>query len=369
MRTILLLLLFGPILWIGPSFSKAQEAPKKSIKIGFAFLETIDDQGWSAAHWRGALELKAALGDAVHIAHNERVVSPAEAERVFRGYGEAGFDLVFGTTFGHMEPMLKVAKDFPKTIFEHCSGFKTAPNMGNYFARMEQAEFLAGLLAGLMGKHRVGTVATQPLPELVRGINAFTLGLAKGLAEAGRPHDPDKLNTVAWLKAWRDPVNETLMAETLIAKGADLVRQTADTPDSAKAACLKNIPGIGYGEDAAKYGADCALVSTLWNFGPIYIEKARQVLENRWTPESLYWGFEHNAVALSDFHPSVPESVRRRVDALKLDMTQGRDDSFLGPVYDQTGQLLVQPNQRPTDHDLLSMRRFVRGVVGKVPEN
>ena len=230
------------------------DAATKKLKVAFALLWTIDDQGWTTAHYHGIEFLKQRMGDQIEINYTEKVLA-ADAERVFRNYAQQGYDIIFGTTFEHMDPMLNVAKDYPDIVFEHCSGFKTAANMGNYFARMYQGEYLAGYMAGLMGFKNVGTVATNPIPEPVRGINAFTIWMIKGLSEAGHSFDPEALNTVVWLKAWRDPINETTLAETLVARKHDLIRQMADTPDSSVAACAAGVPAIGYGEDAAWPGS------------------------------------------------------------------------------------------------------------------
>ena len=166
------------------------------LKVAFALIGTVNDQGWNYAHYVGIEELKRQLGDKIEVAYAENV-GAADGERVFRQFAQDGYDMIFGTTFEHMDPMLQVAKDFPNITFEHCSGYKTAPNMGNYMGRMEQADYLAGYMAGLMGYSGVGTVATNPIPEVVRGVNAFTRGLAKGLRESGAKHDPKALNTVA----------------------------------------------------------------------------------------------------------------------------------------------------------------------------
>jgi basic membrane lipoprotein Med (substrate-binding protein (PBP1-ABC) superfamily) len=345
----------------------AEDAPAK-VKAAFALLWTIDDQGWTTAHYHGIEHLKETLGDKVEISYTEKVLA-ADAERVFRNYAQQGYDIVFGTTFEHMDPLLNVAKDYPDIVFEHCSGFKTAPNMGNYFARMYQGEYLAGYMAGLMGFRNVGTVATNPIPEPIRGINAFTIGLRRGLGEAGHEVGVDeKVNTVVWLKAWRDPINETTLAETLVARKHDLIRQMADTPDSSVASCAAGVPAIGYGEDAARYGADCALVSTVWNWGPIYVDKVRQVLNGTWKSTAYWGGFEKNNIVLSDFHASVPEAVRRKVLAEKEKLEAGRDDIFSGPLYDQEGRLVIPEGQRASDKDLLSMRWLVRGVSGSIPK-
>jgi basic membrane protein A and related proteins len=337
------------------------------LKVAFALLSTIHDLGWTTAHYQGIEFLKRELKDQIVVDYTENVQA-ADTERVVRNYAKSGYGLIFGTTFEHMDPMLMVAKDFPNIAFEHCSGYKTAKNMGNYFARMEQAEYLAGYTAGLMGFKNVGTVATQPIPEPIRGINAFTLGLLRGLKEGNHPHDPTKVNTVVWLKKWLDPINEVVLAETLINQKHDLIRQMADTPDSARTACYKKVPTVGYGMDVKRSGADCALVSTTWNWGPYYVDAVKRVMNKTWKPQEIFWGFEENLIGLSPFHASVPKPVREKVLAELKKMKEGKDDSFLGPIKDQEGKVVIQAGQRATDKELLTMKWLAEGVVGKIPE-
>ncbi len=355
------------LLFLACSTVFAAESPKK-LKAGFALLWTIDDQGWTTSHYKGIEYLKKQLGDTVDVSYTEKTVSPADAERVIRGYAQKGYDVVFGTTFTHMDPMLAVAKDFPDLKFEHCSGYKTAPNMGTYFVRIYQAEYLAGYLAGLMGYKNVGTVATQPIPEIVRGINAFTLGLKRGLEESATKYAPEKLNTIVWLKAWRDPINETTLAETLAGKGHDLIRQMADTPDSAVAACANGVPAIGYGEDAASYGADCTLVSTQFNWGPYYVNVLNELHDGTWKEDQFWGGFKDDVVKLSPFGKAVPQDVREKVLSLKEQFEKGKDMVFTGPVIDQQGKTVIPKGQKATDPEMLSMRWFIQGVNGKLPE-
>jgi basic membrane lipoprotein Med (substrate-binding protein (PBP1-ABC) superfamily) len=281
-------------------------------KVAFALLWTIDDMGWTTAHYRGIEYLQKELGDQIEVSYTEKVLA-ANAEQVIRGYAKAGYDIIFATTFEHMDPTMIVARDFPKVVFEHCSGYKkNDKNMGNYFMRMYQGEYLAGYMAGLMGYKNVGTVATQPIPEPVRGINAFTIGLKKGLTEAGVAHDPKKVNTVVWLKSWRDATNETLLAETLVGRGHDLIRQMADTPESAQAACRKGVPAIGYGIDVASQ-ADCALVSSEWNWGVYYADAVKRAMAGTWKPAEVWWGFEKEGIKISPFNAKVPDDVQQKV--------------------------------------------------------
>jgi len=342
-------------------------AEDKKLKVAFALLWTIDDQGWTTAHYEGIKYLQKVMGDKIEVSYTEKVLA-ADAERVFRDYAKKGYDVIFGTTFEHMDALLNVAKDYPNIKFEHCSGFKSADNMRNYFGRMYQAEYLAGYMAGLMGYKKVGTVATQPIPEPIRGINAFTIGLKKGLDEAGVKYDDDSLNTVVWLKSWRDAANETTLAETLVARKHDLIRQMADTPDSASAACAAGVSAIGYGEDVAKYGADCALVSTTWNWGQYYVKAVEQVLNGSWNNTPYWGGMEDDGVLLSSFNKNVPADVKEKVLAEKAKLAKGEDTIFAGPVFAQDGKELWKKGEKASDKDLLTMRVLVKGVAGKIPQ-
>ena len=366
MRRLLCLTLIACVALLG-MVPGAQAAEKKKIKAAFALLWTIDDQGWTTAHYRGIEYLKEKLGDQVEVAYTEKVRAP-DAERVFRSYASQGYDVIFGTTFEHMDALLRVAKDYPNIRFEHCSGFKKSENMGNYFVRMYQAEYLAGYMAGLMGYKNVGTVATQPIPEPIRGINAFTLGQIKGLKEAGVEFDADKVNTVVWLKSWRDPINETTLAETLVARGHDLVRQMADTPDSSLAACAQGAPAIGYGSDATQFGANCALLSTMFNWGPYYVETVKQVADGTWTSREYWGGFDKEGIQLSPFGKEVPKDVQDKVLAEMKKLQDGEDSIFAGPVHGQDGKLLYKEGEKASDGDLLSMRVLVKGVSGSIPQ-
>lgn len=342
-------------------------AESKKLKVAFALLWTIDDQGWTTAHYNGIKYLQENMGDKIEVSFTEKVLA-ADAERVFRDYAQKGYDVIFGTTFEHMDPLLNVAKDYPNIKFEHCSGFKSSDNMRNYFERMYQGEYLAGYMAGLMGYKKVGTVATQPIPEPVRGINAFTIGLKKGLDEAGVKYDEDKLNTVVWLKAWRDAANETTLAETLIARKHDLIRQMADTPDSAVAACASGVAAIGYGEDVAKYGAECALVSTTWNWGQWYVKAVQQVIDGTWNNTPYWGGMEDDGIIMSSFNEEVPAEVKNKVLAEQAKLAKGEDTIFAGPLFDQAGKELWKAGEQASDQDLLTMRVLVKGVSGKIPQ-
>ncbi|OIO05296.1 MAG: BMP family ABC transporter substrate-binding protein [Desulfovibrionaceae bacterium CG1_02_65_16] len=354
------------LLLLTASTAPVQAAGGK-VRVAFALLGGIDDQGWNTAQYEGIQALKKQLGGRVSIAYTQNVADPARAEAVFRDYARKGYDIIFGTTFGHMEPLLKVAAEFPHVRFMQCAGYKTLPNLGVYMVRIEQGDYLAGYTAGLMGYKNVGTVATQPILEVVRGINAFTLGLARGLSESGTAYDPARINTVVWLNSWRDAAREKQLAEELAAGGHDLIREMADTSDSSKAACAVGVASIGYGTDSTRYGAACALTSTTFKWGPVYTRTVRQVLDGTWKSGAIFTGFEGGGVALAPFGKAVPKAVRAKVLALKAKMTKGEDMSFAGPVLDQAGTLRVRKGAKASDKELLSMDWLVMGVGGALP--
>jgi basic membrane lipoprotein Med (substrate-binding protein (PBP1-ABC) superfamily) len=343
----------------------AQEREK--LRVAFVLLGAANDQGWNEAHALGISQLKRVLGDRISVSITENAGDPAVAERAFRDYAKQGYGLIFGTTFSHMEPIAKVALEFPEVRFMHCAGDRILPNLGTYMVRIEQAEYLAGYMAGLMGFRNVGTVATVPIPEVVRGINAFTLGLARGLREKGARFAPDRLNTVVWLNAWRDADKEKRLAEVLAESGHDLIRQMADTPETAVAACAKGVPAVGYGMDAARRGAACALSSTTFEWGPVYVDIVRRALAGKWKSGGLWVGFEAGGVGLAHVSTAVPKPVIAKVLALKTRMTHGQDMSFAGPVADNQGRERIAKGARATDAELLGMDWLARGVVGALP--
>lgn len=337
------------------------------VKVAFALLGTVDDRGWNTAHSNGIEYLKQQLGDKMELSVTENV-GPQDAERVIRNYAQQGYDIIFGNSFPHMDAVERVAAEFPNIKFEHCSGFKMAANMSNYFVRLYQAEYLAGYTAGLMGFKNVGTVATHPIPEPIRGINAFTIGLKKGLTEAGVSFDPKKVNTVVWMKSWADPIKETTLAETLAGRGHDLIRQMADTPESSLAACAQDVPAIGYGMNAAQYGADCALTSTTVNWGPYYVATVQSVIDGTWKAQSYWGGFDKDGVRLAPFGKAVPADVQAKVKAEMAKLQHGEDHIFAGPIMDQSGKEAIAKGAQATDGDLLGMMYFVEGVSGTIPQ-
>ena len=253
--------------------------------------------------------------------------------------------------------MLKVAGQFPKTVFMHCSGFKTAPNMGNYFGRMYQARYLSGMVAGAMTRsNTLGYVAAFPIPEVIRGINAFALG-----AQAVNPKAQVR---VVWTKTWYDPATEKEAAKSLLDVGADVITQHQDSPGPQEAAQEKGVYSIGYNSDMSAFAPKAHLTAPIWNWAPFYKQVVEQVRQGTWKPASTWYGMKEGIVGLAPFGPMVPQKVRDLVEAKKKEIMAGKDDIFAGPIKDQKGQIQVAAGKTATDTELLGMKYFVQGVVG-----
>ncbi|HSM73847.1 MAG TPA: BMP family ABC transporter substrate-binding protein [Desulfobacterales bacterium] len=330
-------------------------AAEKELKVGFVYVSPIGDAGWSYAHDLGRQHIAALPG--VETAYVESVPEGADAERVFLNMARKNFDLIFATSFGYMDPMLKVAQQFPDTVFMHCSGFKRHRNMGNYFGRMYQARYLSGMVAGAMTRKKIlGYVAAFPIPEVIRGINAFTLG--------AQAVNPEVQVRVVWTKTWYDPATEKEAAKSLLDVGADVIAQHQDSPGPQEAAQEAGVYSIGYNSDMSPFAPKAHLVAPVWNWGPFYEEIVTAVRDGSWTSQSHWYGMDKGMVALSPMTELVPQAVQDMVMAKKAEITAGTFKVFTGPISDQAGTLRIPAGESAADEALLGMDWFVRGVVG-----
>ncbi len=330
-------------------------AADKELHVGFVYVSPIGDAGYSYAHDQGRLVVDAM--DGVKTSYVEAVKEGPDSERVILNMARKGYDVIFGTSFGYMDPMLKVAKQFPDTVFMHCSGFKKSENMGNYFGRMYQARYLAGMVAGSMSKSNVlGYVAAFPIPEVIRGINAFTLG--------AQEVNPDVSVRVVWTKTWYDPATEKEAAKSLLDAGADVIAQHQDSPGPQEAAEEKGVYSIGYNSDMSTFAPKAHLTSAIWNWGPYYTKVVNQVKNGAWKSEAAWPGMDENIVDLAPFGPMVPEEVKQKVAAKKAEIIAGTEKVFTGPIMNQTGAVKLAEGVTATDEEMLGMTWFVKGVVG-----
>ena len=336
-----------------------EEVKDEPFKVAFVYIGIPGDLGWTFEHDRGRKAAVAALGDKIETAFAENVPEGPDATRVIRQYAQQGYDMIWTTSFGYMDPTLEVAMEYPEVIFEHCSGYKTAENMGNYFGRIYQSRYLSGIVAGSMTETNViGYVGAFAIPEVVRGINAFTLGVQKA--------NPDAVVKVVWTNTWYDPVVEREAAVALLDAGADIIAQHQDTTEPQKAAQERGLWSIGYHSDMAKFVGDSVLVSAMWEFSGYYTKTIEAAMNGTWESSSYWGGLNDGIVKLSDFSPLVPADVKELVMAEKAKIESGEWDVFDGPVYDQKGAAVIAEGTSPSDGDLLGMGWFVKGVEGSV---
>ncbi|OGR17046.1 MAG: BMP family ABC transporter substrate-binding protein [Desulfobacterales bacterium GWB2_56_26] len=327
----------------------------KEMKVGFVYVSPIGDAGYSYSHDKGRQAIEALPG--VTTSYVEAVPEGPDSERVMQNMARKEFDIIFATSFGYMDPMLKVAKQFPKTVFMHCSGFKTAENMGNYFGRMYQARYLSGMVAGAMTKGNVlGYVAAFPIPEVIRGINAFTLGV--------KSVNPNATVRVVWTKTWYDPATEKEAAKSLLDVGADVIAQHQDSPGPQEAAQEKGVYSIGYNSDMATFAPKAHLTAPVWNWAPYYTKVVEDVRKGTWKSEAAWPGMADGVVDLAPFGPMVPKDVQDKVNAEKAKIVAGTQKIFVGPIKDQNGEVKIADGVVATDPELLGMTWFVEGVVG-----
>jgi len=271
-----------------------------------------------------------------------------------------GFDIIFTTSFGYMDPTIKVGKEFPDAKFMHCSGFKKSANVTNYFGRVYQARFLTGMVAGAMTKtDKLGYVAAFPIPEVIRGINAFAVG--------ARQMNPDVEVRVVWTKTWYDPALEKDAAKSLLDAGCDVIAQHQDSPAPQEAAEEAGVYSIGYNSDMSSFAPKAHLTSAIWNWGPVYTKTVEQVRDGSWKgDESLWWSMEDGVVDIAPMGPMVPEDVKSAVMAKRAELVKGNDICFVGPIKDQSGAIKIAEGEKATDAQLHDMMWFVEGVVGTV---
>lgn len=335
--------------------SSAHVQSKEPLKVGFVYVSPIGDAGWTYMHDQGRKIVAEEFGDAIETTYVESVAEGSDSERVIRNMSARGHDLIFTTSFGYMNPTLKVARRFPQVRYEHATGYKTAPNVGNYQARAYQARFLSGIVAGAMSEtNKIGYVAAFPIPEVIRGINAFTLG--------AQVTNPEATLKVVWINTWHDPAKEREAADSLILQGADVLTMHADSPAVVQAAEARDVYAVGFTSDMSHYGPKAHLTAATLHWESIYREKIQAVLDDTWEPASIWRGLKHGVVGLAPFNEAVPQQVADQVETIKMEIIEGQRQVFQGPLYDQDGNLMVEEGEYLSDDELLNMEWYVKGI-------
>ena len=342
--------------------SAAASAPAKPepLKIAFAYVGPVGDGGWTFAHDNGRKAVEKQFGDQVVTTFVEKVPEAADAERVFRDLIGQGNKLIFGTTFGYMEPMLKVAADAKDVKFEHATGYKTAENMRTYDSRTYEGAYMAGVIAGAMTKtNTLGVVGSIPIPEVIRNINSFTLG-----AQSVNPKIKTK---VVWVNEWFNPPKETEAATALINGGADVLMQNTDSAAVLKTAQEKGKRAFGWDSDMSAYGPKAHLGSAVINWAPYYIKATQDVLEGKWATGKSWWGVKEGAIDFVSVADDVPAEAKAKLDAVKAGLKDGSLVIWKGPITDNTGKVQLEKDKAADDEWLGGIKFFVKGVEGKVP--
>jgi len=343
-----------------PAASAPAPAKPEPLKIAFAYVGPVGDGGWTFAHDNARKAVEKEFGDKVVTSFVENVPESADAERVIRDMASQGNKLIFGTTFGYMETMLKVAPDFKDVKFEHATGYKTADNMRTYDSRTYEGAYMAGVIAGKMTKTgTLGVVASVPIPEVIRNINSFTLG-----AQTSNPKIKTK---VVWVNEWFNPPKETEAATSLINGGADVLFQNTDSPAVLKTAQDKGKRAFGWDSDMTAYGPQAHLASAVINWTPYYIKATKDALEGTWTTGGVWWGVKEGAIDLVSIAEDVPAETKAKVDEVKAGLKDGSFSIWKGPLLDNTGKTLLKKDEVADDKFLSGVNFYVKGVEGKVP--
>lgn len=344
--------------------SKAPDAKepvdqKPQYKVGFVYVGPVGDGGWTYAHNQGRIFLEKQLK--VTTIYRESVNENSDCEKVINDMVDEGCNIIFATSFGFMDWVEKAAQNHPDVTFLHCSGYKTSENMTAYFGRIYQTRYLSGIVAGLKTQtNKIGYVAAYDIPEVVRGINAFTLGV--------RSVNPEATVSVKWTKTWYDPATEKEAAKALLAEGCDVITQHQDTAGPQQAAEEAGKWSIGYNTDMAATAPKAYMTAPIWNWGPYYVEQVQAVMDGTWKSDNYWGGLETGIVNLAPLTANAPEDAQEAIDKAKADILSGENKIFTGPLKDNTGKLRVPEGTTLTDQEMLQFNWFVEGVKGKIGE-
>jgi basic membrane protein A len=341
-------------------FSVAATAGDKT-KVGFIYVGPTGDHGWTYRHDIGRQDVEKHFGDKVETTFIESVKYGPDSERAIRAMAKSGADIIFATSFGYMEPMLKVAKEFPNVKFEHATGYKQSKNMSSYGLRLYQARHVQGVIAGMMTKtNKICYVGAFPIPEVIREINTYYLG-AKSV-------NPDVDIDIVWVNTWYDPGKEAQAAKVMIAEGCDMVAQHTDSPAPLQTAEKAGVLGFGQASNQYKFAPKAQLTATIDNWSPYYIQKVQDVMDGTWKSGDYFGHMKDDVVQMAPF-TNMPDDVKAFAQKIKDGITNGKYFAFTGPIKDNTGKLQLKDGEIADDGHLNSMMYYVEGIDAKVPGN
>jgi basic membrane protein A len=332
------------------------------LKVAFAYVGPVGDGGWTYAHDRARAEVQATFGDKSVTSYVENVPESADAERVIRDLASQGNKLIFGTTFGYMEPMLKIAPDFADVKFEHATGYKSGPNMRTYDSRTYQGAYMAGIIAGAMTKtNTLGVVGSVPIPEVIRNINSFTMG--------AQSVNPAIKTNVVWVGEWFNPPKETEAAQSLINGGADVLMQNTDSSAVLQTAEKNGKRAFGWDSDMTAYAPKAHLGSAVINWTPYYTKAVNDALNGTWATGSVWWGVKEGAIDMVNVAEDVPADIKAKINEVRAGFKDGSFAVWTGPIVDNTGKEQIAAGTTADDGFLGGVKFYVKGVQGQVPGN
>jgi basic membrane protein A len=328
---------------------------QEPVGVGFAYVGPIGDYGWTHAHDVARRAVEEHFGDQVKTTYVENVAEGPDAERVIRQLASSGNQLIFATTFGFMNPTIRVARQFPQVKFEHATGYQTAPNVAVYNARFYEGRSVCGALAGHISESGiVGYIGSFPIPEVVMGINAFTLAMQKVR--------PDTQVKVVWVNSWYDPGKEGDAAKALIDQGADIICQHTDSPAPLQVAQERGVHGFGQASDMQTYAPQAQLTAILDHWSDYYIERVQAVIDGTWETQIIWWGLKEGMVEMAPYGPAVTPETAEAGDAVREGIIAGTLHPFDGPVTNQAGEVVVAEGESLSDDQMLKMDWWVKGV-------
>ena len=345
---------------VAEASASAAPAKPQPLKAAWVYVGPVGDAGWTFAHDQGRKAVEAKFGDAVQTTMVEKVPEGADAERVIRDLATQGNKIIFATSFGYMEPMLKVAAEFPDVKFEHATGYKMAPNMRIYDASFYQDTYMAGVIAGKMTKtNTLGFVGSFPIPEVLRNINAYTLG-----AQSVNPKIKTK---VVWVNTWFDPPKEGEAAQSLINGGADVLLQNTDSSAVLQTAEKNGKYAFGWDSDMSTFGPKAHLASAVALWGGYYIKAIEELQGGTWKSERTVWGVKEGMNDLIKIADVVPADAKKRVDEIKAGLKDGSFDPFTGPILDNAGKERLAKDTKSDQAWRDKIDFYVKGVEGQIP--
>jgi simple sugar transport system substrate-binding protein len=342
--------------------SASAAATPAPFKVAFAYVGPVGDAGWTFAHDKARKIMQESFGGAVATTFVENVPEAADAERVIRDMATQGNQLIFGTTFGYMEPMLKVAEDFKTVHFEHATGYKTSENLRTYDSRTYEGAYMVGVIAGGMTKtNTLGVVASIPIPEVIRNIDSFTLG-----AQSVNPKVKTK---VVWVNNWFDPPKEGEGAQALLNSGADVLMQNTDSSAVLQTAEKNGKYGFGWDSDMSKFGPNAHLASAAIDWSPYYKKAVADAMGGKWTTGSVWWGVKEGAIDVVAISDKVPADTKKKLDEVKAGLKSGSFAIWKGPISNQAGKEVLKAGDVADDKFLHGINFYVKGVEGTLPSS